>query len=92
MGRRWKALELSLELVEDQYFQSLEAIESFQRLAQTVRAQLVTGECLELLNDLGEGIQTWASYSEYLYHHPEEWPVYVDERERQALARLVGRN
>ena len=92
MGRRRKALESSLELTEDQYFQSLEAMESFQRLARTLRDQLVTGECLELLDDLGEEIQAWPCYSEWTCRNPEEWGIYTDERERQALERLVRRN
>ena len=83
-------MESSLELVEDQYFKSLEVIESFQHLAQMVRAQLVTGECLELLEHLGEEIEAWSSYSDWIYRHPEEWPVYMDGREREALARLVS--
>jgi len=60
MGRRRKALQSSLELMEEQYLKSLRAIESFRRLARTIRDQLVTGQCLELLRDLGEGIQAWA--------------------------------
>lgn len=91
MGKRRKALESSLELVEDQYFQSLETIDSSHRLAQTVKDRLVTGECLELLSDLGEVIQAWTSYSDFAYRHLEEWPVYAEEREIAALARLLRR-
>jgi|GEM_PF-3014650 len=72
MGRRRKALQSSLELMEDQYLRSLSAIQSFRRLARTTRDQLVTGECLELLSDPGEEIQAWACYSELAYRHPEE--------------------
>lgn len=72
MGRRRKALESSLELMEDQYFKSLSAIESFRRLAWTIRDQLLTGEYMEPLSDLGEEIQTWAYYSDFAYRHPEE--------------------
>jgi len=72
MGRRRKALQSSLELMEDQYFRSLSAIESFRRLARTIRDQLLTGECLELLRDLGEEIQAWAYHGDFAYRHPEE--------------------
>lgn len=67
-------------------------MESFHRLAKMVRDQLVTGECLGLLSRLGNEIQDWASYSDYIYRHLEEWGAYMDEREREALARLVRRN
>jgi len=56
-GRRRNALESWLAVMEDQYFRALSAIESFRRLARTIRDQLVTGECLELLNNLGQEIQ-----------------------------------
>jgi len=72
MGKRGNALEFSLELMEDQYLESLSAIESFRRLARTIRDQLVTGECSTLLSDLGEEIQAWACYSDFPYRHPEE--------------------
>lgn len=72
MGRRRKALQSSLELTEDQYFQSLETIDSDHGLVRTVKGQLVTRECLEILNDLGEVIQAWASYSDFVYWHSEE--------------------
>jgi len=91
MGKRRKALESSLELLEDQHFQAVEAIKSYHRLASTLRDQLVTGECLELLDDLGEEIQAWACYSEWTYRNPEEWPTYMDEREFAALERLLRR-
>ena len=65
-------MQSSLELMEDQYFRSLSAIEGSRRLARTTRDQLLTGECLELLRDLGEEIQAWACYSELAYRHPEE--------------------
>ena len=71
MGRRKKALESSLELVEDQHFQAVEAIRSYHRLARTLLDQLVTEECLALLDDLGEEIQAWACYSDFPYRHPE---------------------
>ena len=58
--------------MEDQYFRTLSAIESVRRLARTTRDQLVTGECMELLSDLGEGIQAWACYTDLAYRHPEE--------------------
>ena len=90
MVRRRKALQSSLELMEGQYFRSLSAIESFRRLARTTRDQLVTGECLEPLSDLGEEIQAWACYSDFAYRHPEEWPVYMDAREEVAIAGLAG--
>jgi len=90
MGKRGKALESSLELMEDQYFRALSAIESFRRLVRTTRDQLVTGECLELLRDLGEEIQAWACYSDFAYRHLQEWPVYMDEREEVAIADLAG--
>lgn len=89
MGRRRKALQSSLELMEDQYFKAQDVMESYHRLAQTVKDQLVTGECLDLLDDLGEGIQAWACYSDFAYRHPEEWPMYVDEREQARLERLL---
>lgn len=89
MGRRRKALQSSLELMENQCFRSLSAIESFRRLARTIRDQLVTGECMKLLSDVGEEIQVWACYSDFAYRHPEEWPVYMDEREEVAIACLV---
>jgi hypothetical protein len=89
MSRRRKALESSLELLEDQYFKAQDVMDGYHRLAQTVRDQLVTGECLSLLDDLGEGIQAWACYSDFSYRHPEEWPTYVDEREKAALERLL---
>lgn len=92
MGRRRKALQSSLELMENQCFRSLSAIESFRRLARTIRDQLVTGECMKLLSDVGEEIQAWACYSDFAYRHPEEWPVYMDEREREAVARLLKGN
>jgi len=76
MGRRRKALESSLELTEDQHFQAVEAIQ----------------ECLDLLDDLGEEIQPWACYSDFVYRYPEEWLVYMDEREEAAIVRLVRRN
>ena len=85
-------MESTLELMEDQYFKPQDVMGSYHRLAQTVRDQLVTGECLELLDDLGEEIQVWACYSDFAYRHPEEWPVYMDEREREAVARLVRGN
>jgi len=72
MGRRRKALQSSLELMEDQYFRSLSAMESFRRLARTIRDQLVTGECLELLSDPGEEIQAWACYLDFAYRHLQE--------------------
>jgi len=90
MVRRRKALQSALELMEDQYFQAVETMESFHRLAKILRDQLVTRECLEPLSDLGEEIQAWACYSELAYRHPEEWLVYVDEREEVAIAGLVG--
>jgi len=76
--------------MEDQYFTSLSAIESFWRLARTTRDQLVTGEFMKLLSDLGEEIQAWACYSDFAYRHVQEWPVYVDEREEVAIAGLAG--
>jgi len=81
MGKRRKALESSLALMDYQYFRALSAIESFWRLVRTTGDQLVTGECLELLRDLGEEIQAWACYSDFAYRHLQEWPVYVDERD-----------
>jgi len=72
MGRRRKALQSWLELMEDQYFRSLSAIESLRRLARTIRDQLVTGQCSTLLSDPGEEIQAWACYSDFPYRHPEE--------------------
>lgn len=90
MGKRRKAVESSLELMEEQYFRSLSAIESLRRLVRTNRDQLVTGECMELLCDLGEEIQAWACYSDFAYRHLQEWPVYVEEREEVAIAGLVG--
>jgi len=92
MGKRRKALQSCLELTEDQHFQAVETIESFHRLAQTLRDQLVTGECLELLSDLREEIQAWTCYTDFIYRHPGHWPVYMDEREETAIARLVRRN
>jgi len=65
-------LESSLELMEDQYLESLSAIESFRRLARTIRDQLLTGEYMELLRDMGEEIQAWAYYSDFAYRQPEE--------------------
>jgi len=53
-------------------FQSLSAIQSFRRLAWTIRDQLLTGEYMELLRDLGEEIQAWAYYSDFANRHPEE--------------------
>ena len=88
MGRRRKALESALELTEGQYFRSQSAMESYHHLAQTLLDQLVTGECLELFNHLGEQIQVWACYSDFIYRNPEEWPVYMDEREEVAIAGL----
>lgn len=85
-------MESSLELTEDQHFQAVEAIESYHRLARTLRDQLVTGECLDLLDDLGEEIQPWACYSDFVYRYPEEWLVYMDEREEAAIARFLRRN
>lgn len=82
-------LQSSLELTEDQHFQAVEAIESYHRLARTLRDQRVPRECLELLNDLGEDIQAWVGYSDFIYRHPEEWPVYMDEREKANLKRLT---
>ena len=41
-------MEFSLELMEDQYFQSPEAMESSECLVRSVREQLVTGKCLDL--------------------------------------------
>lgn len=73
-------MESSPELMEEQYFLSLETMDSYDRLARTLRDQLVTGECLELLNDLGEVIQARASCSDYIYRHPEERGTYMDER------------
>ena len=72
MGRRRKALQSWLELMEEQYLKSLSAIGSFWRLGRIIRDQLLTGECLELLRDLGEEIQAWAYYSDFAYRHPEE--------------------
>lgn len=72
MGKRGKALESSLELMEDQYFKSQSAIESLRRLAQTIRDELLTEEYMELLSDLGEEIQAWAYHGELAYRHPEE--------------------
>lgn len=92
MGRRRKALESSLEVTEEQYFKFLQAMESFQRLGRTLRDQLVTGECLKLLDDLGEEIQAWACYSDFIYRYPEQWPVYMEDQEEAAIAHLVGRN
>lgn len=92
MGRRRKALESSLELMEDQHFQAVEATKSYHRLARTLRDQLVTGECLDLLDDLGEEIQPWTCYTDFIYRHPGHWPVYMDKREETAIARLVRRN
>lgn len=74
-------MQSSLELMEDQYFKAQDVMESYHRLARTVRDQLVTGECLELLDDLGEEIQAWACYSDSIYRNPDEWPTYMDERE-----------
>ena len=91
MGKRRKALESSLELVEDQQFQDVEATKSYHRLASTLRDQLVSGECLALLDGLAEEIQAWACYSDYIYRNPAEWDTYMDEREKAALERLVGR-
>lgn len=82
-------MESALELVEDQHFQAVEVIQSFHRLARTVREQLVTGECLGLLDDLGEHIQASVCYSHYIYRHPEEWDTYMDEREKAGLESLV---
>ena len=65
-------MQSSLELMEDQHFQAVEAIRSYHRLARTLLDQLVTGECLELLRDLGEEIQAWAYHSGFAYRHPEE--------------------
>lgn len=65
-------MESWLELMDDQYFRALGAIETFWRLVRAMREQLVTGECLEPLSDLGEGIQAWACYSDFAYRHPEE--------------------
>jgi len=89
MGRRRKVLQSSLELTEDQQFQAVRAIRSYHRLARTLLDQQVTGECLELLDDLGEDIQAWVGYSDFIYRHPEEWPVYMDEREKALLKRLT---
>ena len=47
-------------------------MESFHRLAKILRDQLVTGECMELLCDLGEEIQAWAFDACFAYRHPEE--------------------
>ena len=72
MGKRRKALESSLELMEDQYFRALSAIESFRRLARTIRDQLLTGECMELLCDLGGETQAWAYHGDFAYRHLQE--------------------
>ena len=72
MGRRRKALQSSLALMDDQYFRSLSAIESLRRLVRTIRDQLVTEECMKLLSDLGEEIQAWAYHGDFPYRHPEE--------------------
>ena len=56
MGRRRKALESYLGLMEEQYLKSLSAIESFWRLARTTRDQLVTREFMKLLGDFAEEI------------------------------------
>lgn len=82
-------MESSLELLEDQYFKAQDVMGSYHRLAQTVRDQLVTRECLDLLDDLGEQIQASAAYSDWIYRNPEGWPTYVDEREKAALERLL---
>lgn len=92
MGRRRKALESCFELMEDQYFKAVDVMESYHRLAQTVRDQLVTGECLGLLRDLGEQIQAWTCYTEWIYRNPEEWDNYAEEREIAALKRLFTRS
>lgn len=82
-------MQSSLELTEGLYFKSLGAMESYHRLAGTLSDQLVTEEFFELLSDLGEEIQAWACYSDFIYRSPEEWPVYMEEREEAALARLL---
>ena len=84
-------MQSSVELTEDQYWKSLDVMESYHRLAGTLRDQLVTGECLELLNDLGEHIQASAAYSDYIYRNPAEWDTYMDEKEKAALECLVRR-
>lgn len=89
MGRWRKELESVTDLMEEQYFQSQETKESYHRLALTIREQLVTRECLELLDDLGEHIQASMCYSHYIYRHPEEWGDYAKEQERAALERLL---
>lgn len=72
MGKRRKALESSLALMDDQYFRSLSATESLRRLVRTTRDQLVTRQYMELLRDLGEEIQAWAYHGGFAYRHPEE--------------------
>lgn len=59
MVRRRRTLESSLELMADQRFQGMETMGSFHRLAQIVKDQFLTGECLELLDHLGEESQPW---------------------------------
>ena len=65
-------MQSCLELMEDQYLRALSAIGTFRRLARTTRDQLVTGEFMKLLRDLGEEIQAWAYYSDFAYRHPQE--------------------
>ena len=89
IARRRKTLESPLKLMEDQRFQALETIENYHRLVPIVSGQLVTGQCLELLNDLGDRIQPWApcgTTSAALRRNGRStWT-----RERRALARLVS--